>query len=160
MQLTDGAIISVGVVIDATERPNPNTAALPVDALDEEGYVKATSSLEFLPNVPNSTFHYTIGDVCAGKGIRRIGAAMGMVMLASINIFISILAFEGRAANVEQLRLPDRPTSMSVVMGSQAVHCASPDSEVAWGKDVMAQVFGDNLAWESKFSTCCFVLIL
>lgn len=156
VKLTDDTTIQAETVIDATARSPPNSTFLPGNALDTEGFVKITPTLTFPDEVPNSTNHFAIGDVAAWPGIKRAGGAMFMGQVAASNIYSRILRSEDKSADIKQTQYPVWPAMMALAVGTQALAYSGPGSEITYGKDTMAENFGEDLAWTSKLllSTC------
>lgn len=150
VELTNGTIIEAGAVIQATAKCPPNTESLPREILDSDGYVKITSNLNFPADSPNSEAHTAIGDICAWSGIKRAGGAMYMGQIAAVNIWSRILKAEDETVNYEESVIPDWPAVMGLAVGKQALGYGGPGTEITYGKETLAEIFGDDLAWTSK----------
>ncbi|KAI5288682.1 hypothetical protein KEM52_001064 [Ascosphaera acerosa] len=89
--LENGHALRASVVIDAISRFSPRHPYLPQKALDEQGYVRITSTLNLPDIVPNSDCHYAAGDIVKWSGIKRAGAAMHHGHLVAQNIHQHLL---------------------------------------------------------------------
>lgn len=158
VELANGTILEAGIVINATTKSTPNTSSLPSTVLNEAGYVKITPQMTFPTSTANSASHIALGDIVAWSGIRRAGGAMFMGQVAASNVFSNILAAEdteGKFENV-QTAIPPMPPMMGLAVGTQALGYTGPGTDIGGGKEMMAHLFGDDLALKSEF--CLFLL--
>lgn len=120
LTLSDGQQINTSFVINAISHATPTSSYLPSTVLTEEGHVRITPTLHFLPtkppthashgtsaftstpnhltepnpdtNISHDPHHLAAGDITHWTGIRRCGAAMHMGSYAAHNIHAHIIS--------------------------------------------------------------------
>lgn len=75
---------------------------------------------------------------------------MVMGHVAAANIFNDILKKEDPLFEVEAAEFPEVAPMMALAVGSSAI-TYHPDKGVMWGPERLAEVFGNDLGWASKF---------
>ena len=80
---------------------------------------------------------------------------MAMAKIAAINVYSSILSTEDPTRPLVLGEFPEVPPMMGLAVGKKAIGYGGPDSEygIKFGEDVMADLFGKDLAWTSACST-------
>ncbi|KIX08832.1 uncharacterized protein Z518_03489 [Rhinocladiella mackenziei CBS 650.93] len=143
LRLANGTTITAGQVIHAISKSSPSTTYLPKAALDEEGYVKVAPSLNFLPDMPNSQYHFAVGDIAKWSGIKRCGAAMHMGQYAAQNIH-QLMLKQVQGTKPKFMELDEIPPMIGIAIGKQAV-AYYPGDGTTFGEDMMQKLFGDDL---------------
>ncbi|KAJ5114263.1 FAD-dependent pyridine nucleotide-disulfide oxidoreductase [Penicillium alfredii] len=121
----------------------PTSTYLAREALNEDGYVKVHSSLQFSGGVLNPEHHYAVGDIAAWSGIKRCGGAMHMGHFAATNIHQHMLATCG-AGKPSFVTLQPFPSIMGLALGKKTVSY-SPIDGTRDGEDIMASMFGGDM---------------
>ncbi|OCL04401.1 hypothetical protein AOQ84DRAFT_400144 [Glonium stellatum] len=145
LTLSDGSQILAGQVIKAVSRSVPSSSYLPTSTLDKEGYIIIDPSLNMTGDLPNSKYHFAVGDIVAWSGIRRCGAAMHMGYYAAMNIYQQILS-HAFGIIPKFMELQEIPPMIGLAVGKKAV-CYSPTSGTSSGEDLMELMFGDDLGY-------------
>ncbi|CRG90994.1 hypothetical protein PISL3812_08042 [Talaromyces islandicus] len=143
--LSDGRRVKADLVINAVSKFHPTTTYLPSIALDDDGYVKINSSLQFNSNIPNAYYHHATGDIVSWSGIKRCGTAMHHGLYTANNIHQKILANIRNITPVYKELDVDIPPMMGLAVGKQAASYGPPDNRVSSGEDVMQMFFGNDL---------------
>ncbi|KAL2009820.1 hypothetical protein VTN00DRAFT_5627 [Thermoascus crustaceus] len=86
LQLSNGDELVAGHTIWATSRHLPRTDFLPPESLNENGFVKVLSTMQFCPTILKSSMHFVVGDIAEWPGIKRVGRALSMGQCAAVNI--------------------------------------------------------------------------
>ncbi|KAJ4267370.1 hypothetical protein NW762_003475 [Fusarium torreyae] len=145
IEFTNGNKTFASEVIMAISKSVPTSTYLPASALDEEGYVKIKSNLQFPDETPNAEFHYAVGDIASWAALKRCGGAMHHGHYAAQNIHQSILSH--RAGHTPEFReIAKYPPVICLAVGKQAVAC-NIDSTTRYGEDVAKSGFRDDLGW-------------
>ncbi|RFU34747.1 hypothetical protein B7463_g1601, partial [Scytalidium lignicola] len=145
LTLADGSQMLAGHVISAISRSVPSTTYLPPEAVNEEGYVKITSTLNFPEEISNAAYHFAVGDLVAWSGIKRCGMAMSMGHSAAINIHQQIL-HKHTGVEPKFTHYPEVPPMIGLAVGRSAV-VYSPDQGTTYGPDSLRLMFGDDLGY-------------
>lgn len=103
-----------------------------------------------LTDIANPDRHFAAGDICHWSGIKRAGPAMVMGHIAAANIFNAILKKDDPDVETKAEEFPEVPPMMAVAIGPSAV-TYHPDNGVNWGPEKLAQVFGNDLGWASRY---------
>ena len=74
-----------------------------------------------------------------------------MGQVAAVNIWANILNSEDETLKLGHVELPDWPNVMGLAVGKQALGYGGPGTEVTYGTQTLAEIFGDDLAWSSEF---------
>lgn len=150
VRFEDGETMEASVVIKAVSAAVPNSAFLPKEAYDSQGFVLVKSNMMFVPGgVPNAEAHFAVGDVIRWSGIKRCGGAMHMGYFAAHNIHELILE-RMTGATPKFNELGEIPPMIGLAVGKKAVSYG-PEQGVASGEDVMKAFFGNDLGFGSKY---------
>ncbi|OGM46804.1 hypothetical protein ABOM_005027 [Aspergillus bombycis] len=144
--LSTGEVLDAGKVIFCTAKPSPNTQFLPMDCLNELGFVKIKADLSLAVDIPNADFHLAIGDIAAWDGMKSVGAALFMGQCAAINV-IGRMGIDTRssvASNFVPAMLPSFPLIMNLAIGGNAA-TLGPDGLVTSGEGIHETFFGNDL---------------
>ncbi|KAE8151754.1 putative apoptosis inducing factor [Aspergillus avenaceus] len=144
LTLANGTKLRAGHVMSAISKCEPTSSYLPQDALNQEGFVKIRSTLQFPSNVTNAESHFAIGDIAQWTGIKRCGAAMHMGHYAATNIHQLILAEAG--LKPEFLELQEYPAVMGIALGHSAVSY-SPADGTQDGEHLLKSMFGQDMGY-------------
>lgn len=152
LTLSNGKTLQASIVISAISRITSTSSFLPGSALDKEGYVKVSSNMNLLPEIPNHTHHYAAGDIVRWSGIKRAGAAMHMGQMAARNIHQRMLNDLGLLRAGKEMKFTEL-TPVPPMMGLSVGHlgaCYSPDEGTKSGEDIRKLFFGDDMGFSSK----------
>ncbi|KAL2429475.1 Oxidoreductase OXR1 [Exophiala dermatitidis] len=144
IKLGSGRTIRASKVIYAISRSYPTSQYLPATALDEQGYVKITPALNFPEAVPNSQYHFAVGDVARWPGIKRCGAAMHHGQYAAQNIH-QLMLQETQGTKPKLTELAEAPPGIGIAVGKQGV-AYYPSEGTKYGEDILRLFFEDDLA--------------
>lgn len=147
--LENGNTLNASVVINAVSKFSPRHPYLPQDALDEEGYVKITPSLNLPETTPNSKYHFAAGDIVRWTGIKRAGAAMHHGHFVARNVHQHILQ-QTRGTTPEYSELTPAEPGMCVAIGKKAA-AYSDTYGLQEGEETLKLFFEDDLGFGSKF---------
>lgn len=142
---TNGHTLLVDQVSMAISRSVPATTFLSETTLDDEGYVKIRSTLQFPADSPNAADHFAIGDLVKWSGIKRCGSAMHMGYFAASNIHQKMTE-TSTGAKPTFSELDEIPPMIGLAVGKSAVSYW-PSSGMSSGEDVMQLFFGDDLGF-------------
>ncbi|KAH8589395.1 hypothetical protein B0O99DRAFT_692625 [Bisporella sp. PMI_857] len=147
LTLKDGKTFKTGHVIWAISKQVPTSTYLSDEVLNEEGYVKVSNTLNFLPAPPVTEHnnHFALGDIVLWSGIRRCGGAMHMGHVVAINIHQQLLAAQTGAAPKFR-ELAEFPAVIALAVGKKAV-LYGPAEGVTYGEKEMDMMFGNDLGW-------------
>ncbi|KAG9233932.1 hypothetical protein BJ875DRAFT_462882 [Amylocarpus encephaloides] len=146
LKLSDGTKRTAGAVIWALSKQQASSSYLPKDTLDEDGLVQIDSTLHFKNDLPNSKYHYAVGDIAKWSGIKRCGAAMHMGFLAANNIYQDILASIGFIKAPKYVTFPEVPPMIALACGKEAISY-SQEEGAAVGEDIMKMFFEGDLGF-------------
>jgi NADH dehydrogenase FAD-containing subunit len=114
--------------------------------------------LQFPSTVANANYHFAVGDLAAWSGIKRCGAAMHMGHYAGYNIHQLMLA-ECIASKPVFQELQEIPPMIGLCLGKTAVSYHPVDG-VKDGEDILASMFGDDMAYKGMFPSCLSRVVL
>ncbi|KAH8735297.1 hypothetical protein BGZ61DRAFT_490937 [Ilyonectria robusta] len=144
VEFTNGHKIFASEVVMAVSKSTRTTNYLPESSVDEEGYVKIKTNLNF-EEIPNSDYHFAVGDLIKWAGIKRCGAAMHQGHLAAENIHQHIT--QQRTSKAPEFRtINPIPPMIGLAVGKQAV-AHNPGSGTTYGEDVAEAYFRGDLGW-------------
>ncbi len=152
--LASGEKITADFVIDSTRKGEPTTGILPEACLNKDKEILVNNSLVFKDTIPNSTYHFGVGDVIQWTGIKRAGSATVMGQAAAINIYSSILNSELPETAPEsdrhgQTELPSWDAVIGIAVGKQCL-TYDPKNGIKYGVEVMQNYFGEDLGWAAS----------
>jgi NADH dehydrogenase FAD-containing subunit len=149
VRLANGNILTADAVLNTTTKGSATTGFLPGECLNDEKEIRITSNLQFRSGIPNSEYHFGVGDVVEWSGIKRAGGAMVMGQIAACNIYASILNSEDSNSNLKLADLPVYENVIGLAVGKQ---CLTYDKTngVKWGVQLMKDYFQDDLGWAAN----------
>jgi hypothetical protein len=77
--------------------------------------------LQFSSELPNTDYHFAVGDATAWSGIKRAGNAFIMGQFVATNLMRHILAAENLNADFDLLNCPEMDPMMALSVGSKAL---------------------------------------
>ncbi|GAB1194009.1 hypothetical protein APSETT444_003246 [Aspergillus pseudonomiae] len=157
--LSSGEVIQGSTTIFCFGRETPNTEFLPLDFVNDEGFVVINPDLSFAGPGPNAPDHFAVGDAALWNGIKSVGGALFMGQCAAINIVGRIGARNAhdRAYQLKPVEIPSFPLLMYLAVGKSAVSL-EPDGSVRSGCDIHDMFFGEDLGLQSKQISATHVL--
>lgn len=152
--LANGEKITADFVIDSTRKGSPTTHILPDACLNEDKEIIVGNNLVFKDNIPNSAYHFGVGDVIQWTGIKRAGSATVMGQAAAQNIYSSILNSElpetaSESDRCGQTELPSWDAVIGIAVGKQCL-TYDPKNGIKYGVEVMQNYFGEDLGWSAS----------
>ncbi|KAH7160617.1 hypothetical protein EDB81DRAFT_878967 [Dactylonectria macrodidyma] len=145
IEFTNGHKISASEVVMAISKSTRTTNYLPDAVVDEEGYVKIKTNLNFEDSIPNSEYHFAAGDLIKWAGIKRAGAAMHQGHLSAENIHQHIT--QQRTGQAPDFRtINPVPPMIGLAVGKKAV-AHNPSAGTTYGEDVAEAYFRGDLGW-------------
>lgn len=106
-------------------------------------------SLNFPEAVPNSQYHFAVGDVARWPGIKRCGAAMHHGQYAAQNIH-QLMLQETQGTKPKLTELVEAPPGIGIAVGKQGV-AYYPSEGTKYGEDILRLFFEDDLANRSRY---------
>lgn len=154
VKFTSGEKLVVGVVIMAISKSVPSTNFLPKEALNEEGFVNVSPSLQLSGDLPNAEYHFAAGDMINWSGIKRCGGAMHMGKLVAFNLYQIILRDQSAAKKKLKFKeMRQVPPMITIAVGREAVSYAPWPMGISSGKRMMKIFFEDDLGFRSRCNT-------
>ncbi|TID22703.1 FAD/NAD(P)-binding domain-containing protein [Venturia nashicola] len=143
LTLSGGEIIRCDKVIYTATQKGANTGFLSRDLVDEKGCVRTRETLQFPTTSPNADFHFAVGDIVSGPGIKRSGPAQNSGKVAATNIVKLLLAAEENEPATGLATVQYGAPTMSLAVGTQAMTIRG--GGLRWGKEVRDRAFGPDL---------------
>ncbi|CAK7563792.1 MAG: hypothetical protein SEPTF4163_001669 [Sporothrix epigloea] len=140
---TNGHTMRVNAVVVAISQSKPSTDFLPVEAVNDEGYVKIQPNLFLSTDVPNYDSVLAAGDGVQWSGIKRCGRAMHQGYFAAHNCHqrMQELTF-GTPAKYQNLK--EVIPMIAIALGPDALAYAD-GGEVQYGKEIANTFFNDDV---------------
>ncbi|TPX07361.1 uncharacterized protein E0L32_002169 [Thyridium curvatum] len=143
---TNGEKLLTSNVIMAISRSVPTGSGyLPKAALDKEGLVKVSGSMNFPAEVPNSDRHFACGDMVSWSGIKRCGGAMHMGWAAANNLYEAMLKESDPTHEKDVVVLERWPSMIGLAVGKTAI--ASGPTGTRDGDETAKMFFEDDLGF-------------
>ncbi|EPE08259.1 pyridine nucleotide-disulfide oxidoreductase [Ophiostoma piceae UAMH 11346] len=144
VSFTNGDSLRVNAVVVAISKSEPSTSFLPVEAINDEGYVKIQPNLFFPKEIPNSDSALAGGDLVDWSGIKRCGRAMHMGYYTALNTHQRMQELVN-GKTPEYFTLQKTAPVIALALGDNAIAWGD---EVTYGKDIAERFFSNDVGFD------------